>query len=270
MDIELFIKTVKQFYNQYKRDFAWRHEPDPYKIVVSEIMLQQTQTSRVLIKYPEFITVFPTIFDLASASTAQVLHAWNGLGYNRRGIFLHKLAQEVVAKYGGIVPETEAALIQLPGIGPGTAGSIVAFAFNKPSVFIETNIRSVFLHSFFPNQTNISDVQVMPLIEQTLDYTNPREWYYALMDYGVFLKQQFLNPSRKSKHHTKQSKFEGSNRQLRGAILRKLLVESKLTITQLLECLDGNDVSIERLESILQKMAKEGLIRINDDVCQLL
>lgn len=223
--ISQFHQTVYDHYLKNGRHtLPWRHTTDPYKILVSEVMLQQTQVDRVILKYKEFIKRFPNFKTLAAAPTSAVLTLWSGLGYNRRALYLHRTAKTVALGMGGVFPHlpTVSELVQLPGIGPNTAGAILAYAFNAPVVFIETNIRSVFIHHFFKSQS-VSDAQLLPLIQQTLDTKNPRLWYWALMDYGVFLKKQFKNPSRRSAHHTKQSKFEGSNRQMRGAVLKALL-----------------------------------------------
>ena len=188
--IAAFKEFIWDFYHQNKRDFAWRHVDNPYYVVVSEIMLQQTQTHRVITKYEEFIGAFATFESLAAASLRDVLTVWQGLGYYRRARFLHQLAQIVVNEYNGVLPQDPKILQTLPGIGPNTAGSICAFAFNKEVVFIETNIRTVFIDSFFRDKENVTDKELLPLITMTLDQENPREWYYALMDYGVFLKSR--------------------------------------------------------------------------------
>lgn len=246
------------------RDFAWRQTDDPYNIVVSEIMLQQTQTSRVVEKYARWITKFPTFEALAQASQREVLSYWSGLGYNRRGIALHKSAQKVVQEFGGVLPNDPQILKTFPGIGPYTAGAICAFAFNKPTVFIETNIRAVFIQTFFANtEEKIADTTLLSLIEKTLDRTNPRRWYYALMDYGVVVKQVCANPSRKSKHHAKQSKFEGSERQIRGGIIRALAEYPKLTYNELIEVLGRDPVRIERN---LQKLCEEKMVHSNGEL----
>jgi A/G-specific adenine glycosylase len=185
-------------------------------------MLQQTQTARVETKYEQFIAAFPTFECLAHASLRDVLSAWQGLGYYRRARYLHQIAQKVVSEHGGMLPDDPKILQTFPGLGAATAASICAFAFNKPTVFIETNIRTVFIHSFFQHKSSVSDKELMPFIAESLDHDNPREWYYALMDYGVLLKSQHINPSRKSAHYTKQSKFEGSDRQIRAAILKMI------------------------------------------------
>ena len=258
MNCNQFKDLVWSFYRQNKRIFPWRHESDPYRIIVSEMMLQQTQTCRVVEKYNAFINRFATIHDLAQATFADVLLYWSGLGYNRRALFLHKLAQIVVEKNQGIIPANEDLLVQLPGIGKATASSICAFAFNKPVVFIETNIRAVFLHHFFPFEQGIDDKQLFPLVEQTVDHECPRDWYYALMDYGVYLKQSLPNPSRQSKHHVKQSKFKGSDRQIRGSILRVLLKHKMLVFENLLVLLEASDQ--ERISNVIQTLVKDELV----------
>lgn len=259
--ISQFQSMIWDFYITNKRTFAWRETQNPYHIVASEIMLQQTQTHRVIPKFAQFIETLPTFNDLAHASLHTVLHLWQGLGYNRRGKYLHEIAHKVVHEYNGMLPQDPTILVTFPGLGRATAASICAFAFNKPVAFIETNIRAVYLHTFFPIQANIPDVQLMPLIEQTLDVTNPREWYYALMDYGVHLKKTMPNPSRKSKHHTVQSKFEGSNRQIRGTIIRLLTQTATLDQKELILALQAPE---ERILPIISKMLTEGLIVFKD------
>ncbi len=230
----------------------WREITDPYSIVVSEVMLQQTQVSRVMTKYNEWLQAFPDFETLATASAAEVLRVWQGLGYNRRALNLQKLAQTVVRDFNGTLPEQPNVLKTLPGIGMGTAGSIAAFAFNAPAVFIETNIRRVFIHHFFADKSSVSDAELLPLVEAAVDQNNPREWYYALMDYGVHLAKTVPNPNRQSRHYTKQSKFEGSDRQVRGEILRQLLSGPKQT--KELEKLDP------RVANLLPILEKEGFI----------
>lgn len=261
--ISLFQETVWQFYALNARDFAWRRTTNPYHIVVSEVMLQQTQTYRVAPKYELFVKELPDFQTLAHASVQTIYSLWQGLGYNRRALALQRLAQQVVNQHSGILPATVEELDALPGIGPATASSICAFAFNMPSVFIETNIRAVYLHHFFPGQVDITDTQLMPLIAQTVDIMNPRQWYYALMDYGVSLKQQFKNPSRRSAHHTKQSTFEGSERQLRGAVLRLLNEKVMCAYQAIKEALD-NDT---RVEKVLQDLVKEGFVKEANPNC---
>jgi len=235
----------------------WRGEKDSYKVLVSEVMLQQTQVSRVLQKYVEFLKAFPTLSFLAKAPLGKVLEVWQGLGYNRRARFLHEFAKEVVGKYKGIVPADYQTLVALPGIGKGTAGSLSAFAFNLPVPFIETNIRRVYIHHFFKNKADVTDAEILPLVVQTLDIVSPREWYYALMDYGSVVSKKIVNPNRKSKHYTKQSKFEGSNREVRGAILKIAMKEEALTKVKLIKLLSFEQ---KRIETALAGLLAEGLM----------
>ena len=231
MNIRQFKKTIENYYAKHGRhDLPWRKTYDPYEILVSEVMLQQTQVSRVLTKYGEFLARFPTVHALAGAPVAEVLVAWQGLGYNRRALNLRRAAVEVVTNFDGVFPQTSEALESLPGIGQSTRGAIMAFAFGIPTVFIETNIRTIFLHHFFPTKENVHDRDLLPLIEKTLDQKNPRDWYYALMDYGVYLKQTLPNPSRKSIHHAKQSTFKGSNREVRSKILKFVLTKQRTQV----------------------------------------
>jgi A/G-specific adenine glycosylase len=223
-------------------------------------MLQQTQTYRVQPKYEIFITELPTLESLAQASLKDVLSLWQGLGYNRRGKFLHKCAQQLMKEHAGIIPNDPQKLVLLPGIGKATAASICAFAFNNPTLFIETNIRAVYIHHFFKNSDTVHDNELMPLIAATLDIENAREWYYALMDYGVHLKKMCPNPSRKSKHHTTQSKFEGSDRQIRGHILRLLTNHEQMNIDTLIATTD-KDAS--RVLRIVAQLCDEGFIKQN-------
>lgn len=266
LTIKQFKHIVYEYYATNKRIFAWRETTNPYHIVVSEIMLQQTQTERVKIKYEEFIQAFPTIELLAQAFVSDVITVWTGLGYNRRALALHALAQQVVQDYQGTIPTSEALLRQFKGIGPATAASICAFAYNKPTIFIETNVRAVFIHHFFPHKHDVNDKEIEPLVKMALDRQQPREWYYALMDYGVMLKSTYDNPSRRSKHYSVQSKFEGSQRQVRGKIL-KLLIELPLRHkSDFFEQIQRNPAIIEK---ILIDLEQEGFILNNADVYQL-
>ena len=228
-------------------------------------MLQQTQTYRVEPKYVEFIRVFPTIESLADASFTQVLRYWKGLGYNRRARYLHQCAQAVVQQYGGVMPSDPSLLQELPGIGSYTSCAVSTFAYNQPHVFIETNIRAVFIAHFFQLQEKVTDKEIMPIIEQALDTERPREWYYALMDYGVHLKQQG-NPNKKSAHYTKQSKFEGSTRQVRGLILERLLQHKNLEVVDLFTQLDKNE---EQMSTALAQLIAEKLVVYNGQLVQL-
>ena len=221
-------------------------------------MLQQTQVDRVREKYREFLALFPGFADLARAELSQVLSVWQGLGYNRRAVSLRLCAQAVVQRHAGRLPQEIADLLALPGIGPYTARAVAAFAFGEPTPFIETNIRSVFIHHFFPGREAVLDSEILPLVERTLDRERPRDWYYALMDFGAMLKKTGVNPSRSSAHHTRQSPFRGSNREQRSQILRGILAQPGVTGAQLVLDLAGGDAAVSRN---LQQLEREGFIR---------
>ena len=256
--IQHFQEEVWEYFRAHGRDMPWRDDPSPYHVLVSELMLQQTQVSRVIPKYQGFVRRFPTIGSLAEAALADVLSEWSGLGYNRRAKFLHAAAGVIAREYSGHMPTTIGGLTELPGVGKNTAGAILAYAFNQPVVFIETNIRTVFFHHFFADDSDIADQQVLPLVAQTLDREHPRHWYWALMDYGTHLKQTLGNNISRSKHYTRQSKFEGSRRQLRGWILRTLL-DGPSTIERLNQMLPD-----ERLTSVVDDLVREGFM-VNQD-----
>ncbi len=258
MKTEKFQKTIWQYYKSNKRDLPWRKTRDPYKILVSEVMLQQTQVSRVEVKYNSFLKKFPTVQLLAKASVKSVLSEWQGLGYNRRALFLKKCAEIIVKDFNGKFPKDIKTLCTLPGIGPATAGDIVAFAWDTRAVVIETNIRSVFIHFFFTENKKVHDKDILPLIEKTLPKKNVREWYYALFDYGACLKKN-SNPSRKSVHHTKQSKFIGSYRQKRSLVLRHILQNPKNNTLRTLEKVLLYDKAT--LKEILGSLQKEGFLQ---------
>lgn len=256
--IAAFRRTVRAFYRANPRPLPWRETADPYAILVSEIMLQQTQVDRVKGKYAAFLALFPDFAALAGAPLQAVLAAWQGLGYNRRAVHLHACAKEVAGRRGGILPIAVAELEKLPGIGPYTARAIAAFAFREPTVFIETNIRTVFIHHFFADRQGVKDREIIPLVAATLDRTHPRDWYYALMDYGVMLKKAHANPGRKSAHHVRQSPFRGSNRELRSHILQAILAAPGVTEDELVALLGA---AAGTVLTNLERMEKEGFIR---------
>lgn len=265
-EINTFKTVIYDYYKIFGRPFSWRNTTNPYHIFVSEVMLQQTQTTRVRTKYEEFIALFPDFKTLANAPLYELLKAWQGLGYNRRALNLQKSAQIISEKYQGIVPSTPEELITLPGIGPATAASIAAFAYNKPTVFVETNIRVVFIHFFLNKKEKISDKEILSLVEQTLDKKNPRIWYYALMDYGVMLKAQGINPINKSKHYKKQSKFQGSDRQIRGAILKLLIKHQTIKNNEIITLLEKQlKATPERINKALNELTKENFIKKQKD-----
>lgn len=283
--VEGFRREVMEFFRVHGRTFPWRETRDPYAVMVSEFMLQQTQTARVTEKYAAWLERFPTVRSVAQAELSDVLSLWNGLGYNRRAKFLHEACKRICTEYGGIIPDDAETLDALPGIGAYTARAICAFAFGKAEVFVETNIRAVFIHCFFageaadgdggenggagggtgvgrdigPASPAVSDSDILPLVEQTLDAENPRTWYYALMDYGAHLKKTAANPSRKSASYARQSAFRGSLREARGAILRQLSRQKGGL------CLGdigaGEGIDADRLEKAAAGLLAEGLIR---------
>jgi len=253
-----FQERVYHYYNEHGRTLPWRKTTNPYHILVSEVMLQQTQVERVVEKYEQFIRKFPDFALLAEAPLHQVLEVWRGLGYNRRAVALKKIAQIVTDTFDGTMPADWKTLMTLPGIGRATAAAICAFAFNKPVVFIETNVRTVFIHVFFQDMVDVKDSDISPLVEETLDRSNPREWYYALMDYGVMLKKSYKNPSRKSAHHKKQTLFEGSNRQLRGEILKMLIENPTISESDLVIKLNRDPQNVRKN---LVQLEKEGFFK---------
>jgi len=258
-DIAEFRDRVLSFYERHGRhEMLWRHTDDPYRILVSEIMLQQTQVERVAVKYPEFIAAFPDIAALARAPQSSVITAWQGMGYNRRAIALKKCAEKIAGEYGGTVPRDPLVLATFPGIGPATASSICAFAFNLPVVFIETNIRRVFIHSFFPDKETVTDREILPLVEKALDREQPRVWYWALMDLGTELKKHMPNPNRKSAAYTKQAPFEGSDRRIRGMILKFLIEKCPSREKTIMDSVREEPARVRR---ILTALEKEGFIR---------
>ncbi len=257
MSYTSFRRLVWAHYKKHGRhDLPWRHTRSPYHILVSELMLQQTQVHRVIPYYWRFIKKFPTIERLAHAPLSQVLKEWQGLGYNRRAQHLHTAAQEIVGHYRGTFPRTIEQWEALRGVGPYTARAVAAFAFNKDSVFIETNIRTVVAHHFFPKREAVTDGEIRRVLEEALPKGRAREWYSALMDYGAFLKQSGIKINAKSKHYTKQSTFAGSNREARGAILRELARGPR---DQLLDVL--GTARRQQVKVALQALLSEGLIQ---------
>ncbi len=262
-----FVKTVLDYYRRFGRhDLPWRQTTDPYHILVSEIMLQQTQVERVIPKYQAFIERWPTVQTLADASLKDILVAWQGLGYNRRARFLHLCAQTVVREYGGVFPRTVTALNSLPGIGAYTAGAIMAFAYNSGVPLIETNVRTVFIHHFFVRRETVTDQEILRLVEKTLPHDNPRAWYAALMDYGTNLKRTLPPIHRKSRTYKKQAAFKGSLRAVRGAVLRQLTATSHSTIPKLIK---ATGESRERVVEALEGLKSDGLIRVSGSRVQI-
>lgn len=268
--IKKFQDIVWNYYNTSGRDnLPWRKSINTYRVWVSEIMLQQTQVDRVIGFFDAWMKRFPTIKDLAIASQIDVLKQWKGLGYNSRALRMKKTAQLITGQYKGTFPTDYNELQTLPGIGPYTAGAISAFVDNQPIVIIETNIRRVFIHHFFADANDIHDEDILKLVEKTIDKEKPRQWYWALMDYGSFLgrtlniKGKKYNPNVQSKHYIKQSKFQGSDREIRSNILRLLLENNNLiSKNKLAKGIKVYSVDSERIQKIINQMLREGYFEL--------
>jgi A/G-specific adenine glycosylase len=274
--IEDFLEILNRYYNDSGRhDMLWRQpEPDgsfsPYKILISEIMLQQTQVSRVAPKFLAFTSRFPTVHSLAQATLGEVLQLWSGLGYNRRAKYLLLAAQTVDREYSAIFPDNQVALQRLPGVGPNTAGAIMAYAFNQPVVYVETNIRTVLIHHFFKDETGIGDSAIKEVLDGILQQLAsdpgalpPREFYWAMMDYGAYLKKSVGNLNRDSAAYARQSTFYGSRRQVRGQAIR-LLTERKYAYDELVKILAD-----ERAEGVIDDLVREGMLHKYGQVLSL-
>ena len=254
----LFSQAVWAFYQQRRRPFPWRETCDPYAVLLSELMLQQTQTERVLPKYEEFLTVWPDFRAMAASSLLEVLSRWKGLGYNRRALALRTIASSTEA-YGWTLPNDYSQLLQFPMIGPSTAAAILAFCYGQPAIYLETNIRRVLIHQFFPGQEKVVDTDLRQILEELIGLqTDFKHWYYALMDLGVYVKKNLPNPNRRSAHYVRQAKFENSNRQLRGLLLLLFTERGRLSKNQLYESLAFEP---ERIDECLAALCKEGFVQ---------
>ena len=279
-DLAAFRSLVLERGRELYRDLPWRRTRDPYEIWISEVMLQQTQTTRVDGRWQRWLERFPTPSALAAAEPADVLEEWQGLGYNRRALALHRAAQAVAA-LGGELPAETAALEALPGVGPATAAGIRAFAFDLPSVYLETNVRTVLLHELFPDEERVSDRTLVPILREMCPADasdpadDPRAWYYALLDYGAYLKRTVPNPSRRSAGHARQSRFEGSHRQKRAELLRVLLAHrgepGGVGLSAIFEELASVEekagrrpISASEVEALLGELSREGFCRPGD------
>jgi A/G-specific adenine glycosylase len=255
-----FKREVLSLYRRHGRHrLPWRIDQSPYRVFISEIMLQQTGVARVLPKFETFIAAFPSFETLARANLRQVYALWQGLGYNRRAKYLRDAAKRVVEEYGGVLPKNVEALKSLPGIGPYTAGAIAAFSFGNPEPFVETNIRTAVMHHFFPDTTAVSDTEILAVLVRLRPARGreARHWYAALMDYGADLKRQGLRINHKSAQYVKQSKFEDSLRQVRGAVLRVLGMGGRTLETLAMECRKN----VTETNKALRGLCAEGLVR---------
>ncbi len=338
MNMDPFRTLVRTEGVRLYRDLPWRRTHDPYEIWLSEVMLQQTQVARVETRWAEWLDRFPSVFALAEAGTAEVLAAWQGMGYNRRALALKAAAEEVVRTYDGVFPTGVKELTALPGIGPATAQGIRSFAFDLPGVYLETNVRTVLLHHLFPDVPSVPDKELVPLVRATCPdggacvlenalgggdahglmggsadggasgparcdarggmsgvgrgparggvssevrgevnpfatpqdaQDTPRAWYYAMLDYGAYLKKTVPNPSRRAKAYTRQSRFEGSRRQKRAEIVRQLLdaqtrgegrdpASLAASLNALEQAAGRPAVERDLVSSILEDLAREG------------
>ncbi|MFZ1075761.1 MAG: A/G-specific adenine glycosylase [Minisyncoccia bacterium] len=254
-----FRSIVWKYYHAHGRHtLPWRKTKNSYRILVSEVMLQQTQVDRVIPFYNVFIKKFGTAQKLADAPLSEVLKSWQGLGYNRRAKMLREAAHEIVARKIRTIAEWES----LPGVGPYTARAIAAFAYNEDVIFVETNIRTAIIHHFFAENTTIygsvSDSQIEEILRNVLPKGRAREWYGALMDYGAHLKRSGISHNAKSDTYARQSKFAGSNREARGAILREL-AKGDATRARLINALgiSRQPQAVAALDALLS----EGLVR---------
>ena len=260
--IKILKRVVWRHYQKHGRhDLLWRNLPagrqernNPYRILVSEVMLQQTQVNRVLPIYAEFTKRFPTAKALARAPLSSVLRAWQGLGYNRRAKMLHEAAKKLASRKISTAPELE----MLPGIGPYTARAIAAFAYNQDVIVIETNIRTAIIHHFFPKKKKVSDKEIEKILMRVLPKGKAREWYSALMDYGAYLKRSGILHNFRSKKYVKQSTFSGSLREARGAVLRELSrgVRTPARLTGLL-----GTARLAQVRRALLNLLAEGLVQ---------
>jgi A/G-specific adenine glycosylase len=261
---EEFKAIVWKYFSEHARDMPWRILSDDvherlYQVLVSECMLQQTQVSRVIDKYQEWMEAFPTMQDAASASTEQILGVWVGLGYNRRAKWL---ADACRALSSDVQPDLQR-LCSLKGIGKNTAGAIITYTYNRPTAFIETNIRTVYLHHFFPKSTRVGDAEILECVERTLDEKNPRNWMYALMDYGSHLKSRG-HSNKQSSAYKKQTRFAGSTRQLRAKILRYVLEHGSVRADTL--CAELDD---ERAVEVAGSLVAETMLTLKGNIFKI-
>jgi len=247
-----FQRRILSWYKKNKRDLPWRKTTNPYRILVSEIMLQQTQVDRVIPYYLKFIKKFPDLETLAKADKKLVLQHWSGLGYNNRVLRLQQLTQ-ILIKNKKSIPQTAEELLQLPGIGAYTANAVLAFAFNKEVPVLDTNIRRVLMHELtLPEHIDIKKLK--KIAQSYILKGKSRLWHNALMDYGALVltaKKTGIAPL------SKQSAFKGSDREVRGFIIKTLLKEKRISINKIKKSFPEKNIL-----SIAKKMEKENLIEI--------
>ncbi|RME52395.1 Fe-S cluster assembly protein HesB [Candidatus Woesearchaeota archaeon] len=255
-------KKILTWYARNARDLPWRKTKDPYAILVSEFMLQQTQVERVKPYYLAWLSQWPTITCLSRERPANVLRAWSGLGYNARALRLLQTAKRIVQEHNNKIPHNKEDLQRLPGIGAYTASAILAFAYNKPEPVIDTNIRRVLIHECSLPHT-ISAQDLATVAKQLIPKGRSRDWHNALMDYGATVltsKTTNIPPT------TKQPSFEGSTRQARGAIIRHLLSKGAVKLsregfeTTSKELAKQLQIAPERVAAALESLHNDGII----------
>ncbi len=266
--ISAFQKKILLWYSLNQRDLPWRKTRNAYTILVSEIMLQQTQVTRVVPKFEAWMSAFPTVQALAKASVADVLALWSGLGYNRRALNLKKTAQTVVDHYEGIFPKTERELLSLPGIGPYTARAVLCFAYDKQVAVVDTNVRKVILTQFLHGQPDhtmrlgdasrlsVDEKHIASLADALLPVGKAYEWNQALMDYASAVLKKEKIPVQK------QSTFLGSHRYYRGKILKELITR-KTILYEDLGLLLKKDFTAEDeawLNGLVKELTSEGFV----------
>lgn len=247
-------RTLFRWYKVHGRhELPWRNNPTPYRILVSEFMLQQTQVSRVVPKYIVFLEKYPTPRALAKASSADVLRAWSGLGYNRRAVHLHRAVAAVVSEHRGRFPRSNKQLRRLPGIGQYTAAALRVFAWNLDDVAIDTNVRRVLAHEFRLSG-RVHEKQLQELAWQSLPRGRAREWHSALMDYGSAVTTTRRRVTIIGK---KQTQFIGSVREVRGWIVRTLAAHGAQSIKHLAVL---SPFPAERFKTALEGLIKDRLV----------
>ena len=273
------MEKLLSWYAKHGRSLPWRQTRDPYAILVSEIMLQQTQVDRVIPKYEAWLKAFPDWKALADVSRSEVLGLWSGLGYNSRAVRLHALSKLVV-ELGGKLPVSEEELVKLPGIGPYTAGALMAFAHNKPGKCIDVNIERIVKRYCFPK--NKKEIGKKELEEEFLSLfpSDATAFANAMMDFGSLIciasnpkcdscplydecetKGERVEEKQERKKK-RQPTFLHSNRWWRGQILKALNTDGKLSRTALFQKIlkETDAVDKQKFDAALSQLADEGLV----------
>ncbi|NHI93999.1 MAG: Fe-S cluster assembly protein HesB [Candidatus Lokiarchaeota archaeon] len=264
LKIKAFQEKIFAWWERHKRSFPWRKTNNPYKILVSEFMLQQTQTTRVKEIYRAFLRIFPTIESLAKSKPSEVLRFWsqNRLGYNRRALWLHEAANQIVKNEN--FPKTIKELRDLKGIGPYASRSILIFAFNSNIATVDTNIRRILIAEGFAREET-SDKDLLEIATQLLPKDRSRDWHNALMDYGAI---KLTSIKTGIKPRSKQSKFKGSNRQFRGKVVEYL---TKINVAEKEKIIRACKIPKDKIEQVLNSLIKDGLVikEQNEDMYQI-